>query len=297
MLEKPKPMDWGKSATVLLLSLLSASHAYRIEKVIYSDDFNADLSQWMIEQHGGSARISSGVLDMSDSNGTTAWFKQPLNDSTAIEYNARILSSGAALTDLNCFWMALDPRSNPMLAAGPAFFGVNRPGVFSDYNDLHTYYVGFGANGNATFRFRRYYPANAIPTEVLNKTRDGNRVILADHDTDGKFKTGDVFLVSGTWYKIRVSYFKGAVECQINGVSAFTYQEQSYDVPYNRGFFAFRTTAGAHAQINSVRIYQITDMPVTIDSHFKSRAIKNRRSVVGEIAAGRNAEGQRRLSP
>jgi hypothetical protein len=41
----------------------------------------------------------------------------------------------------------------------------------------------------------------------------------------------------------------------------------------------------------------LTDTPVTNNSHFKSRAIKNRRSVVGEIAAGRNAEGRRRFSP
>jgi len=256
-----------------VLSLVPAAKAQRIETLLYSDDFDGSADQWMIEQSsGGQTGVTGGVLDIRDNNGTTVWFKDALSDSIAIEYSARILSEGASLTDMNCFWMARDPRSNPSLTTGTGFFDVDRGGVFSQYHDMQTYYAGFGANGNSTFRFRRYYPADGIPAQVLDLSRNGNRVILQDHDSDGLFRTGDVFLAAGQWYKIRLTYFKGRVEYFLDGEKAFEYEEQSYDVPYNSGFFGFRTTAGAHAQIDSVRIYRLTD--TTVPTALSSAAVR-----------------------
>ena len=54
------------------------------------------------------------------------------------------------VSDLNCFWMARDARSPDDI------FATRRSGQFADYNQLRTYYVGLGGNGNTTTRFRRY---------------------------------------------------------------------------------------------------------------------------------------------
>jgi hypothetical protein len=232
---------------------------YQKDILLYSDDFDGNLDQWVIECAGsGYASIRDGVMHIIDDGGTTAWFYRPLSDSISIEYKVSLLDEGANLTDINCFWMARDTKSSPPLSVDPeAFFNAGRSGIFSTYHTMHTYYCGFGANRNATFRFRRYYDPNNIPAEVLDMARDGNRVIVYNHDDSGEFREGDVFITAGTWYHIRLVYFNGLVEYFLNGEKAFSYVEQNYDTPFNKGYFGFRTTASVHAQLDSLRIYKL----------------------------------------
>jgi hypothetical protein len=232
---------------------------YQKDILLYSDDFDGNLDQWVIESAGnGFASIRDGAMHIIDDGGTTAWFYRPLTDSTSIEYKVRLLDEGANLTDINCFWMARDTKSAPPLSVEPeVFFDAGRTGIFSTYHTMHTYYCGFGANRNSTFRFRRYYDPTDIPAEVLDMPRDGNRVIVYNHDDSGEFREGDVFITAGTWYHIRLVYFNGLVEYFLNGEKAFSYVEQAYDTPYNKGYFGFRTTASVHAQLDSLRIYKL----------------------------------------
>ena len=70
-----------------------------------------------------------------------------------IRYEATMVQAGGAndrVSDLNAFWMATDARTPGDL------FAARRSGKFADYNQLRTYYVGQGGNGNTTTRFRRY---------------------------------------------------------------------------------------------------------------------------------------------
>src|SRR4030095_17066719 len=51
------------------------------------------------------------------------------------------------LSDFNQFWMANDPKNKNLFT---------RTGIFSEYDSLLLYYVGFGGNTNTTTRFRKY---------------------------------------------------------------------------------------------------------------------------------------------
>jgi len=245
-----------------LAGFFSVSQGYVVDSLLFGDDFDGALENWVCETViGGSVNIVSGVVDIDDNGGTAVWYKYPLSDSIAIEYSARCLSDGANLTDLNCFWMARDRESTPVLSLDSAsFFNAGRTGLWATYHSLEAYYFGYGANLNTTFNLRRYYDPNALPTEVLSMPRDGHRVIIASDNQTG-------LITAGTWYRFKVVYFKGLIEVWVNNVKQFTYTEQSYDVPYNRGYFGFRTTYSVHAQFDSVRIFLLKTSSASIDDH------------------------------
>jgi hypothetical protein len=124
-------------------------------KLLYKDDFNGDLSQWVIEQMtGGTTTIKNEQLDINDAKGCTVWFKHKLTGAIMIEFEASLIKKGGQydrLSDLNCFWMATDPKNPKDL-----FANQKRGGLFKNYHPLRLYYVGYGANHNTTTRFRRY---------------------------------------------------------------------------------------------------------------------------------------------
>ena len=95
----------------------------------------------------------AGALVIDVPAGATIWFKPQLSGPVIIQYEAIMVKAGGPhdrVSDLNCFWMATDARSPGDL------FATGRSGKFEDYNQLRTYYVGQGGNGNTTTRFRRY---------------------------------------------------------------------------------------------------------------------------------------------
>jgi hypothetical protein len=127
--------------------------------------FAVNDDQWVVEQQpGGTVTIRDDTLVIDDAGGCTVWYKPKLTAPVVIRYEARVLSSGR-VSDLNCFWMASDPRREDLLAAGHG-----RDGKFATYDPLRTYYVGYGANDNTTTRFRRYDGSGARP---LLFSRDG----------------------------------------------------------------------------------------------------------------------------
>ncbi len=261
------------SAIIFLLVLTVSGQVYTEDSLIFSEDFDGDLSEWIIEQKtGGALAVTGGLLDIDDGGGTTAWYRKILSDSISISYKARCLDDKNNITDLNCFWMSLDRDSNPELSKDSAdFFSSGRTGSWPDYHSLRTYYFGYGANLNETFRFRRYYDPDNLPSEVLAMDRDDHRVILDNVDDDESFQNAESeFITPGEWYHFKIVYFKGLVEIYVNGRKAFTYTEQSYDNPYNEGYFGFRTTYSVHAQLDSVRIYRLK----TADSKIEDAEVK-----------------------
>ncbi|MDC1106884.1 polysaccharide lyase family 8 super-sandwich domain-containing protein [Prolixibacteraceae bacterium] len=82
-------------------------------KLIYSNMLN-DKSNWVVEQYKGeSVTIGNGEMEIIDQKGCTIWFKKELEGNIAIEYDATVISNGGKydrVSDLNCFWMAQDPR-------------------------------------------------------------------------------------------------------------------------------------------------------------------------------------------
>jgi hypothetical protein len=123
-------------------------------------------SAWHVEQlPGGTVRFQNDEIEIEDAEGCTVWLREKLAAPLEITYDVTVVARGGPqdrVSDLNCFWLASDPKAPTTLPTG-------RSGRFSDYDSLRLYYVGMGGNNNTTTRFRRYLG-------------DGTKPLLPDHD-------------------------------------------------------------------------------------------------------------------
>lgn len=181
-----------------------------------ADDFHQGLKQWIVEQQpGGTVTAADGILRIDDAGGCTVWFKPRLQAPLTIRYEARVLSSGR-VSDLNCFWMATDPRRELFAA------GHGRDGKFATYDSLQTYYVGYGGNENTTTRFRRYDGTGARP-------------LAPGHDR----REPEVLLQADRWYRIEVGVTAdGRAFYRRDGEELFSLPDPT---PLREGWFGFRT--------------------------------------------------------
>ncbi len=189
--------------------------------------------EWKIEQVApGTATQRAGELVIQDTGGCTAWWSERLVAPVEITYDATLVMAGGKtdrLSDLNCFWMAQDPRS----AAAPFAAGQARTGKFSDYDSLLTYYVGYGGNNNATTRFRRYDGTAARP-------------LLPEHDlSEPKF-----LLEPNRTYRIRLVARDGRAEFYRDGELIFSFTDPA---PLTTGWFAIRTVR-SHLVVKNLKI-------------------------------------------
>ncbi|WP_457795278.1 DUF6250 domain-containing protein [Horticoccus sp. 23ND18S-11] len=179
------------------------------------------LQAWTVEQMpGGTVVARDGGLEITDVGGATVWWREKLTAPVEISYDVTVVTQGGPqdrVSDLNCFWMAVDPRST----AAPFAPGQARSGKFSDYDSLHTYYVGYGGNNNSTTRFRRYDGTVARP-------------LLPEHDLrDQKF-----LLEGNRTYHIRLVARDGVAEFWRDGERIFAFRDPA---PLVSGWFALRT--------------------------------------------------------
>jgi hypothetical protein len=193
----------------------------------------ADPAKWAVEQMpGGTVRIGGGAIEIEDAAGCTVWWREQLTAPVAISYTVTVIDRGGLrdrVSDVNCFWMAVDPRS----AAAPFAPGQARTGKFSDYDSLLTYYVGYGGNNNTTTRFRRYDGTVARP-------------LLPEHDLAAK-----KFLLEGNRpYRIRLVAREGRAEFWRDGERIFVFHDPA---PLKAGWFALRTVR-SHLRVEDFRI-------------------------------------------
>jgi hypothetical protein len=193
----------------------------------------AETATWKIEQMpGGTSTVRDGTLEIVDAAGCTAWWSERLTAPVEISYEVTVLVQGGPkdrLSDLNCFWMAQDPRS----AAAPFAPGQTRSGKFSDYDSLLTYYVGYGGNNNTTTRFRRYDGTAARP-------------LLPEHDLSEK----KFLLAANHTYKIRLVARDGQADFYRDGEKIFTFRDPT---PLQSGWFAIRTVR-SHLVVKNLKI-------------------------------------------
>lgn len=111
---------------------------------------------WKIESESDryTARFMNDTLELIAPKGLTLWHKKKMKGNVTITYFARVMDEGHPedrLSDLNCFWMASDPKARSV-------FGrmKQRKGIFTNCYALQLYYMGYGGNSNTTTRFRRY---------------------------------------------------------------------------------------------------------------------------------------------
>lgn len=197
-------------------------------------NLTADLHHWAVEQMpGGTIATRDGTLVIEDAAGCTVWFREKLTAPVEISYEATVVVVGGArdrLSDLNCFWMAREPRANDAPPFAPPHA---RTGKFSNYDSLLTYYVGYGGNANSTTRFRRYDGTAARP-------------LLAEHDLSEK----RFLLEPNRPYRIRLVARDGVAEFWRDGERIFTFRDPA---PLTNGWFAIRTVK-SHLEIRNFRI-------------------------------------------
>jgi hypothetical protein len=206
------------------------------EPVIHRDDFDSGLDQWLVEaEQPGRIAAANSLLDIDVPAGATVWFRPVLEGPVAIDYDAVAVAEGGpndAVSDLNCFWMATDPRA----PSGDAL-ARRRSGAFAEYDELRTYYAGIGGNRNKTTRFRRYVGE-----------RD-NRPLLPEHDLSG----AQHMLVSNRWTHIRLIAAGRRIALLRDGAPVFELDDSA---PYTRGHFALRTTK-SHVRIAKFRVRRL----------------------------------------
>lgn len=207
------------SIRVFLLSMMAFSHG-RAESVA-QDEFARDEGRWSVEQKpGGRVTIGNGELVIEDAAGCTVWWKEKLKAPIVITYEATVVAAGGPhdrVSDLNCFWMASDPKRADLLAPGHA-----RTGKFEEYDALATYYVGQGGNRNTTTRFRRY-------------TGTGSKPLAPEYDR----REPAVLLEGNRPYRIKLTAMSdGIVRYYRDDVLIFEFKDPA---PLTEGWFAFRT--------------------------------------------------------
>ena len=217
--------------TVALHSSLWATTPYKAGEVLHKDDFSGGLSQWVVQQQpDGTVRIEGGKLHIRNRRGCTVWFRRKLSGAILIEYEAT-MATAARVSDLNCFWMATDPKSPTDL-----FAGAKREGLFSQYHDLRLYYVGYGGHNNTKTRFRRY-PGG------------GKRPLLPEHDLSDK----KVLLTGGATMKIQLVASGETIRYLRDGEVIFDVRDPK---PYREGWFGFRTV-NSHLVLDNFRVYRL----------------------------------------
>lgn len=207
-----------------LLCITSAVHA--------ASSPTGDLSFWSVEQQpGGTVTVQDGALVIEDAAGCTVWFRQKLRAPVEISYEVTAVSRGGPhdrVSDVNCFWMASDPRSPETVPAG-------RSGKFADYDSLRTYYVGMGGWNNTKTRFRRY-------------AGEGVKPLLPEHD----LSEPQFLLEPNKTYRIKLVARDGVAEFWRNGEKIFSFSDPE---PLTSGWFGVRTVK-SHLEIRNLRIEQ-----------------------------------------
>ncbi|MEI6556042.1 MAG: DUF6250 domain-containing protein [Paludibacter sp.] len=216
----------------VLNSLLVFSQKENAGKLLYSDYFNKDLSNWTAEfeiPETSGIKLIDSKLDLVSSRGATVWFKQKLSGNIMITYNETLIDAGGVndrVSDMNAFWMANDPACPGSM--------IKRDGKFSSYDNLNLYYAGVGGHYNKFTRFRKY-------------NSDGNKPVLKEYSDVAHL------LVGNKKYSIKIIVNNGLIQYYLNDE---LYWELKDETPYKQGYFGFRTTI-SHQQFSNFKIYQL----------------------------------------
>ena len=205
-----------------------------------------DASRWTVEQmSGGTVTTRDGALIVDDAAGCTVWYNERIVAPVEISYDVTVVFKGGPhdrVSDVNCFWMAQDPRSDDRC---PFTAQHGRSGKFSDYDSLFTYYVGMGGNENTTTRFRRY-----------NGT--SNRPLLPEHD----LRDPSVLLEANRTYHIRLVARDGVAEYWRDGKKLFSFDDPQ---PLTSGWFAIRTIH-SHLEVRNLRVNSLNSAKTSAPS-------------------------------
>lgn len=184
---------------------------------------------WLLEAESPSTEIrfvGKDTCEILSPKGMTLWRKEKMKGDITIEFDACVMDEGKEgdrLSDLNCFWMASDPKSKDVFARSGW-----RNGSFVKYYSLNTYYLGYGGNYNSTTRFRKY---TGDEEGIDNVSR--RPAILKEYNDK------EHLLRPNHWYHVKLRNYGNRIQYFIDGEQILNYYDPS---PLREGWFGFRTT-------------------------------------------------------
>lgn len=181
---------------------------------------------WIMESEGPcTATFRGDTAEFVAPKGLSVWRKDKMSGRTVIEYDAQVVTEGPddRLSDLNCFWMASDPK-----ASDPWKNLKKRGGKFVNSYALQLYYLGYGGNHNSTTRFRRYNGDERGVDDPAFRPAIIKEYTDADH-----------LLKPGKWYHIKITHDGLRTQYFIDGERIVDFRDPE---PLTEGWFAFRTT-------------------------------------------------------
>lgn len=203
--------------------------------LLYSDDFDHDMQQWVIEKTDKTqVTIIDEALDMDDGAGVTVWFKHEVETPSVIEFNGTVVVNGGPNdrgTDLNFFWMAQEPGSSDFFAKSDW-----RGGDMRKYDPMQLYYIGYGANNNSTTRYRRY-------------PGDGTRPLLPEYDV----KDPQFMNVPNQATNIKIVSLEDVTLIYSNNKLLYQIRDNEQ---FQSGMFGFRTWK-SHLRADDFKVYQL----------------------------------------
>lgn len=202
-----------------------------VKNLVFQDRFDSDLDNWIVEVVFDST-VNISIVDeqlvIDTDRGVTLWLNQELTGNMLIRYKRRVVMEEGPndrLSDMNQFWMAVDPR-NPSL--------FSREGSFAEYDSLLMYYAGIGGNHNKTTRFRKY-------------RGNGNRTLI--HDL-----TAEPYLLKPNHtYQIEIEVKDGVTRLFVDDQEFFHFKDEE---PFTKGFFGIRTTWSRQV-IDDVEVFSL----------------------------------------
>lgn len=205
---------------------------------------------WKIESESPDYRVSfSGdTCEIVSPKGLTLWRKEKMSGDVTIEYDACVMvegKEGDRLSDLNCFWMASDPKY-PTIWEREKW----RSGIFLNCYTLQLYYLGYGGNHNSTTRFRRY-----------DGNEDGVKDAKARPAILKEYKDPEHLLEANKWYHVKIQNQGNRIRYYINGELLVDFNDPR---PLTSGWFGFRTTWSRTRITNFRYSGQVSDNTVSL---------------------------------
>lgn len=205
---------------LLLLATCSSVCAMAVESGLNSRQFN---KYWRVESEAPDYRVtfSGDTCEITAPKGLTLWRKEKMHQDMTVEYDVYVTND--RLSDMNCFWMASDPKAKDIWAREKW-----RNGIFLRCYTLQMYYLGYGGNYNKTTRFRRYNGDEAGVDDaskrpaILKEYTDADHLLKPDH-----------------WYHVKVESKQNHTRFFIDGKCIVDYFDPQ---PLTSGWFGFRTT-------------------------------------------------------
>ena len=224
---------------ILTMSLLTIGTACagRSESGLNNRQFS---KYWRVESESPDYQVSfnGDTCEIVSPKGLTLWRKEKMSAGMTVEYDACVMTGRQTdrLSDLNCFWLASDPKAKDIWTREQW-----RSGIFVRCYTLQMYYLGYGGNHNTTTRFRRYDGNEAGVDNVEQRP-----AILKEY-TDAQH-----LLKPGHWYHVKIVSKLGHTRFYIDGECVVDYLDPQ---PLDSGWFGFRTTL-SRTRITNFQAYQ-----------------------------------------